>query len=153
MCMKVAPGHLVCVPQASATHPWWNDGHPPLSRFFGWARGDGCLISLYPKWAYLTIPNLSETLLIGAPVALVTAGLQKFDFINSALVPTVTLRGAATIAAALTAGDIAFELFLHLLWRTHEYPAVTGLNRVFSYFWACAVRNASEASKRQRFIH
>ena len=46
------------------THPWWNGGYPSFSRFYGWGKGDGALVKLYPQFRYCDFaPSSGETLL------------------------------------------------------------------------------------------
>jgi hypothetical protein len=71
---------LVAAPRAVVTHPYWNEGRPHLSHFYGWAHGDGHLIDLHPRLTYRNLPNLAETLLVllGAAGALAAcAGLAR----------------------------------------------------------------------------
>ena len=55
-----------CAAQAVVvTHPWWDGGHPSLWRFYGWGKGDGALVRLYPKFCYRDFaPNSGEILLL-----------------------------------------------------------------------------------------
>jgi glycosyltransferase involved in cell wall biosynthesis len=47
------------------THPWWNGGRPSLWRFYGWGRGDGALVKLYPRFRYCDFaPSSGETLIL-----------------------------------------------------------------------------------------
>ena len=47
------------------THPWWNSGEPSFWRFYGWGKGDGALVKLYPEFRYWDFaPNSGETLLL-----------------------------------------------------------------------------------------
>eukprot|EP00983_Pelagomonas_calceolata_P107985 1159404-Pelagomonas_calceolata.AAC.12 len=38
---------LLCVPEATADHPWWGNGQLTWSRFFNWSVGDSRLVDLY----------------------------------------------------------------------------------------------------------
>ena len=75
-CERVAAHQLVPVPNASSEHPWWNNGKPHLSRFYGWSYGDGLLIDIYPEWTHRAPPNLFESLLLLSPFLLLKAGVQ-----------------------------------------------------------------------------
>ena len=47
------------------THPWWNNGRPSFWRFYGWSKGDGALVKLYPQFCYRDFaPSSGETLLL-----------------------------------------------------------------------------------------
>ena len=48
------------------TYPWWNGAElPSIWRFYGWGKGDGALVKLYPQFCYCDFaPNSGETLLI-----------------------------------------------------------------------------------------
>lgn len=103
---------LVPAPLAVVHHPWWNDGHPHLAHFAGWAVGDGALADLYGKWAFYSVPNLVEQMLL------------------------VALVGGWRGAAAAFAADLAMEQAQHgprngaqvLLLRT-----VTELGRLYGH--------------------
>ncbi|KAG8795996.1 hypothetical protein FRC12_006832 [Ceratobasidium sp. 428] len=48
-------------PDASVTHPWWNNGSRSYWRFYMWAKGDGALIKLYPEYSWRdTTPSSAE---------------------------------------------------------------------------------------------
>jgi nucleoside-diphosphate-sugar epimerase/glycosyltransferase involved in cell wall biosynthesis len=52
-------------PAVVVTHPWWNCGRPSFWRFYGWGKGDGALIKLYPQFCYRDFtPSSGETLLL-----------------------------------------------------------------------------------------
>lgn len=61
----------VAAPDALVHHPWWDDGRCSYHHFFGWSRGDGQLIDLFRRThCYLNLPDLAETVLLLAVVAL-----------------------------------------------------------------------------------
>ena len=58
-------GGFHAAPGVIITHPWWNNGQPAFWRFYGWAKGDGALVALYPQFCYWDFaPNSGETLLL-----------------------------------------------------------------------------------------
>ena len=58
-------------PAAIVEHPYWNGGHPKLSRFYNWAFGDGLLLDKYPNYTYTAAPNATELLLLMSFIAAV----------------------------------------------------------------------------------
>lgn len=73
-CLHVAGenGKLLKVPEARVVHPFWSDSVLTLSgHFFNWAVGDGTLLTRFPKYRYWSFPNVPETFLVLAPLALV----------------------------------------------------------------------------------
>ncbi|KXN88390.1 GDP-mannose 3,5-epimerase 2 [Leucoagaricus sp. SymC.cos] len=60
------PGFLGA-PEATVTHPWWNEGKRSYWRFHKWSLGDGHLIDVYPELSYLDhAPNSAECFLLCA---------------------------------------------------------------------------------------
>lgn len=58
-------GGFRAAPAVVVTHPWWNNGQPSFWRFYGWGRGDGGLVKLYPQFRYGDFaPSSGETLLL-----------------------------------------------------------------------------------------
>lgn len=58
-------GGFCAAPAVVVTHPWWNGGNPSLRRFYGWGKGDGALVKLYPQFRYYDFaPSSGETLLL-----------------------------------------------------------------------------------------
>ena len=77
---------LLGAPSAHATHPWWNNGTPRLSRFFGWAWGDSCLADLFPHHTYRTYPNAVEIAVIAFLIGIVCAVTsQTFSWLATPL--------------------------------------------------------------------
>lgn len=147
--MQVTDGRLIPVPDAEVTHPWWNNGRPPLSRFYGWAFGDGYLIRKHPQWRYVGIPNLCETLLLGYSLA-IAAKVQPFIWTNCHSNTFETLlepRRMGLVTLGLMLGDIGHEIWHHCVFRRQECPHITGLPRFSASIWACVVRNASELGR------
>ena len=143
-CLKVADGRLVAVPEASAVHPWWNDGHPPLGRFWGWAFGDGALIGLYPKLTYLAPPNAVEALLL-APLGLVALGLGGRVW---PWLPRPTLRLGWVALLGLMVGECVSEAATHLVLERGRHREDGPLSlRLAAVPHALAVRLASEAGR------
>ena len=65
VCVQESTGlPLRTAPEAAILHPYWNNGHPKLSRFFNWAFGDGILLYQYPQYTYYAAPNATELLLL-----------------------------------------------------------------------------------------
>lgn len=63
-------------PEVVVTHPWWLEGRRSYSRFFGWARGDGALVKMYPALSYYDLaPNSGELLVFAAILAISEFGL------------------------------------------------------------------------------
>ena len=58
-------GGFRAAPAVAVTHPWWNNGRPSFWRFYGWGRGDGALVKLYPEFRYCDFaPSSGETLFL-----------------------------------------------------------------------------------------
>ena len=99
---------LRAAPDARAVHPYWNGGCPRLGRFWGWARGDGRLISEWPKLTYSAAWNAVE-LSAAAAAAGAAAGLAAAAAGSAAAAaaawPAAALAAAASVLAADAAAD------------------------------------------------
>ncbi|EDQ85412.1 uncharacterized protein MONBRDRAFT_38874 [Monosiga brevicollis MX1] len=112
-CLMWCGADLLSVPKAKATHPWWNDGHPRFDRFFGWARGDGALIALWPQHCWWMAPNPSEWLVLLSTSAICLGMLQWLPESMSLvrdLAPfpgtSTMLRGALAVGGGLVGGEL-----------------------------------------------
>lgn len=64
MVAKSGRGSFRAAGAVVVTHPWWNNGRPSFWRFYGWAKGDGALVKLYPQFRYRDFaPSSGETFL------------------------------------------------------------------------------------------
>eukprot|EP00049_Salpingoeca_infusionum_P004154 m.75240 g.75240 ORF g.75240 m.75240 type:complete len:1008 (-) comp12441_c0_seq1:274-3297(-) len=148
--LLVTEGRLFAVPDAYVTHPWWNHGRPPMSRFYGWAYGDGYLIHRFPQWTYVTPPNLSESLLFvwlvgGLLAATRCAGLRLYCFED--LLASTLLTTLLKVTAGAIVGDLLHEVFHQNVWDRASHPTIGGLRRLAATPWAWAVRNVSELGR------
>lgn len=142
--------HLVTVPDAKATHPWWSNGSPELSRFWGWAYGDGMLIRMYPQLTYFNLPNAAEALLL-APlgcVAIATAQRLMGPRLPPWLSPSPSIQDASTVLCGLAVGELLAESLAHFVFepQRHRKDGSWPL-RVAAVPHALAVRLASEAGR------
>lgn len=53
-----------CLPEASVTHPWWNNGRPGFTRFYKYGIGNSHLAQRNPQYAWYDFLNTTETLLV-----------------------------------------------------------------------------------------
>ena len=72
---------ILCVPDATAVHPWWNQGNFSMRRFFDWTQGDGLLLDMYPDLTYSAFPNFIENLFFIFVLCILscTIGLQSLS--------------------------------------------------------------------------
>lgn len=56
--------NYACLPQAVVNHPWWNDGKPEITRFFGYGKGNSSLTERNPLYRSYDFLNTGETLLV-----------------------------------------------------------------------------------------
>ena len=77
------------------THPWWNGGRLSLSRFYGWGKGDGALVKLYPQFRYCDFaPSSGETLLLCLLVSFLD------PFVHQGECVSLSVCGAAAVILA-----------------------------------------------------
>lgn len=60
------------LPHAAVTHPWWNDGHSDMMRFFRYGQGNSLLAQRNPLYSFRDLLNTTETLLFSAILFLLT---------------------------------------------------------------------------------
>lgn len=101
-CLRLSRWPLFPVPGAVVRHPWWRNGARDYSRFSGWARGDGRLVDLHPRFAYRRCPNLVEVL---AAVLLGAAAWAAARGLPTVLVPVLTM------VLALSTAELGVELY------------------------------------------
>lgn len=71
-------GKLFRVPRACVVHPFWEGSILHLgSHFFNWAVGDGGLLSRFPEYRYWSFPDMSETLFLLIPMAVLSGCPEK----------------------------------------------------------------------------
>ncbi|GAQ83776.1 hypothetical protein KFL_001610170 [Klebsormidium nitens] len=136
-CLRLLRWPLVPVPGAVARHPWWRNGARDYSPFSGWARGDGRMVILHPRFAYRRCPNLVEVL--GA-VLLVAAAWAAANGLPTVLLPVLTMM------LALCAAELGVEVY-RCFWgadRNHM-PGIRGITRLEAAAEAALLRNWSEA--------
>ncbi|KAF6250336.1 hypothetical protein COO60DRAFT_894741 [Scenedesmus sp. NREL 46B-D3] len=174
-CLKVTGGKLLPVPQAAVHHPLWNNGRRCYSRFFGWAYGDGALITMHPHLTYPCWPFSAEAcwllLLLAAAAAVLQALLRVLAAVVvmvSASAPagselllsgsswlTTSCRwtfqcGVASVCAAV--GFKAVDLMLDVArafqpTRKAKHPTATPLLRVLAAAEASLIKTWSETGR------
>lgn len=134
----------MAVAGASAVHPWWNNGRPQLSRFWGWAYGDGALIHLYPELTYLAPPNAPEAALC-LPVGLILLHLGSGMW---PWLPRPTPKNACAALLGLATGELLAETLTHMVFERSRHREDSTLPlRLAAIPHALAVRVASEAGR------
>jgi hypothetical protein len=134
-------------PAAAVTHPWWNNGQPSFWRFYGWGKGDGALVKLYPQFRYWDFaPSSGETLLF-CLLAFFFGLLAPLDSIHSGECVTLSLCGA--IAAVLanvshSTYKAAFPDYDH--WEFQQCT-VTGSKYAVAVVVSAFIRVASEVGR------
>ena len=98
---------LRSMPSARAEHPYWNAGHPALSRFWSWAAGDGLLLDAYPELTYRAAPNVPELCLIALIGAAALSALQLAQS-----VPWQSLLRSGAIVLLSTALMVVVDLVM-----------------------------------------
>ena len=103
---------LRAAPAARAEHPYWGNARPPLSRFWGWARGDGLLLDHYPHKSYASAWNAAEValamLVAGVAVVVCAAACSHVRMARA-----VCAAAPASVAAAFAADVV------HSVWDLH----------------------------------
>lgn len=133
-------------PRVIATHPWWNNGQRSYWRFYGWSKGDGALVSLFPQLTYLDhAPNSAELFLMSA--ILIVGGMASMMSTGW----SVVLRCGFEMAAAIFLGNIAHDIFRHL-WRDRKrteaiHSSLGGLWWVLAVLESSFIRMFSEGGR------
>lgn len=163
-CIKMCGNQgLRCVPGATAVHPWWNNGWPAMSRYYGWAMGDGALIHLYPQFTYWLLPNATEAVLLLAaagslqPVLALPPALLKVPMATGGWLAMVapwlpTPRQSLALVTAVLVGDVLHEGWRHLIYDRQQYRMEKGVgsqwhHRLLAVPHAWLARNASELGR------
>lgn len=121
-CLQQARWPLLPVPRAVVHHPWWQKGARDYTRFSGWARGDGRLMDLHPRYAYRRLPNLVEVLaaaLLGAAAWGVVRGLPAVPLW---VVPLLLALCAAELGVEIYRCFLGADRSVHA--SSHTLPAI-----------------------------
>ncbi|KAF9782332.1 glycosyltransferase family 2 protein [Thelephora terrestris] len=93
-------GGFCAAPAVVVTHPWWNGGRPSFWRFYGWGKGDGALVKLYPQFRYCDFaPSSGETLLL-CLLGFLFSLLTPLDFAHRGEYVSLSLCGAVAVILA-----------------------------------------------------
>ncbi|KAJ3252064.1 hypothetical protein HDU77_005456, partial [Chytriomyces hyalinus] len=124
---------FVAVPDAVAYHPWWDDGNPKWSHFFGWARGDGALAGKFPAISYLNALNSAETIAL-------CIGWSACQMLMSALLG-VPVYGAVLFPFILAISNVASDFILYYLAsrRRHEFQTFGAIATLYGFTLAMTV--------------
>jgi len=159
---------FVSVPDATADHPYWDNGECHYRHFFGWSTGDGHLIDLYPELTYRNLPDLAEALLLmvlGAAALAAAAGASRLlPSFWSPLLPAIPPQLLQHLAfrcvlgaGSLIVSDLAYEIMSQ--GRQAPLRELTWTQRMLAIPEALIVRTWSEAGRlyghftRGRLVH
>ena len=111
-------GGFHAAPAVVVTHPWWNNGQPRPWRFYGWGKGDGALVVLYPEFRYWSFaPSSGETLLL-CFLAFLYGLLPPLDSTHSEKWISLSLCGAvAVVLANVTYSSYKATFLDHDRWK------------------------------------
>ena len=134
-----------CAAQAVVvTHPWWNGGRPSFSRFYGWGKGDGALVKLFPELCYYDFaPSSGETLLLcffAFFLGLLTPSYRA-EFISTSLCGAVS-----SVLANVFHSIYRAALPDHDRWKFQKCT-VTGSKYVVAVVVSALIRMASELGR------
>ncbi|CAG8560386.1 11032_t:CDS:2 [Acaulospora colombiana] len=141
-----------CAPKVRVVHPWWNHGKRSYWRFYGWAKGDGALIKLYPKLTFRdAAPNSAE--LLGAMILLfactISISAVYYDTTLSFSLPLLILISIPTIIAA----NVVVDIHLHMYENPDEcVPNVRGYRRILASIESSLIRMVSEGGRLMGLI-
>lgn len=79
-----AGNNYKCLPSASVTHPWWNNGRTGFKRFYKYGIGNSFLGERNPQYAWYDFLNTTETLMF-LIVAVVLTGLFNLQLLDMAV--------------------------------------------------------------------
>jgi nucleoside-diphosphate-sugar epimerase/glycosyltransferase involved in cell wall biosynthesis len=140
-------GGFHAAPAVVVTHPWWNGGQPAFWRFYGWGKGDGALVKLYPQFRYWDFaPSSGETLLLCLLVFLFGL-LAPFDSIHSGEYVSLSLCGTIAVALANISHSIYKAAFPDFDYWEFQQCTVTGPKYVVAIVMSAFVRIFSEAGR------
>jgi len=129
------------------THPWWNNGRPSFWRFYGWAKGDGALVKLYPQFRYWDFaPSSGETLLF-CLLGFIFGLLLPLDSTHRGEWVSLSLCGAIAVVLANVSHStykVAFPDYD--LWEFQQCT-VTGPKYLIAVVVSALIRVASEVGR------
>lgn len=129
------------------THPWWNNGQPSLWRFYGWSKGDGALVKLYPEFRYRDFaPSSGETLLL-CLLAFFIGLLVPLDSAHQGECVSLSFCGAIAVVLANVSHSIYKICFPDYdRWKFQECT-VTGPKYALAIVVSAFIRVASETGR------
>ena len=134
-------GGFHAAPRAVVTHPWWNNGQPALRRFYGWGKGDGALVKLYPEFRYWDFaPSSGETLLLCLLLA-------PLDSAYSGEYISLSLCGAIAVVLANVAHSIYKATFPDYDRWKFQQCTITGPKYAVAVVVSATIRIASEVGR------
>ncbi|KAF9652092.1 hypothetical protein BDM02DRAFT_3183821 [Thelephora ganbajun] len=129
------------------THPWWNNGQPSFWRFYGWGKGDGALVKLYPQFRYSDFaPSSGETLLL-CLLALFSAILIPLDPALKGKCIFLSLCGAIAVVLANMFHSIYGAVFPDYDRWKFQQCTVTGYKYAVAVVVSAAIRMISEIGR------
>jgi len=93
--------------QASVHHPLWNNGRRCYNRFFGWAFGDGALITMYPQLCYWGPPNSAEACVALVLLSGTAAAAAAFLVVMASFASTCFIYSSQLWSAGMAPGVFA----------------------------------------------
>ena len=135
-------------PAVIVTHPWWNNGRISFWRFYGWGKGDGALVKLYPEFRYCDFaPSSGETLLLCLIVFFVgllfpVRPAHRKEFLS------LSLCGIFAVVLANVSYSIynaAFPKFDH--WEFQQCTSQTGFEYAAAVILSAFIRMVSELGR------
>lgn len=140
-------GGFCAAPAVVVTHPWWNGGRPSILRFYGWGKGDGALVKLYPQFRYCDFsPSSGETLLL-CLLGFLLSLLAPLDFARRGEYVSLSLCGAAAVVLANVSHSIYKTTFPDYDRWEFQQCTITGPRYAVAVVVSAVIRVASELGR------
>ena len=140
-------GGFCAAPNVVVTHPWWNGGRPALRRFYGWGKGDGALVRLYPEFRYCDFaPSGGETLLLCFLVFSLGL-LSPHDLVHLEDCISLSLCGAVAVILANVSHSTYKEAFPDYDRWEFQQCTTTGPKYAIAIIASAFIRVASELGR------
>ena len=134
-------------PAVVVTHPWWNEGQPALWRFYGWGKGDGALVGLYPEFRYWDFaPSSGETLLL-CFLTFLFGFLAPLDPTHSDKCVSFSLCGAIAVFLANVSHSSYKAAFPEYDRWEFQQCTITGSKYAIAVVVSALIRIASEVGR------
>ncbi|CAG8496001.1 15727_t:CDS:2 [Acaulospora morrowiae] len=133
-------------PNVKVIHPWWNNGKRSYWRFYGWAKGDGALVKLYPELTYRDAAPNSAELFFGLILLFVCTMPIAVFYHGSFLIIGLFLLILSSITIVIA--NVIVDIHLHMYEDPGGYvPNVRGYRRILASAESSLIRLSSEGGR------